>query len=642
MTVPDEPLETGDVPTGPSVPDEATLRSLVDQLPLTVYIDHLDKTSSNVYTSPRLENELGYSVEEWASNPDLFVEALHPEDRQRVLDHEAQKLESGEGSRLEYRMVARDGRVRWYLDQFAVVPATARTAGLAHGFLLDITEQKDLENALEQERQRLASILEVSPTPIVTLDPSGRVTSWNTAAEALFGHASDEALDSWLEELVPTTTIDSTMTSKSWVAGLVSSSGTVARCERRDGSVVEVEILRTPLHVEGEKRGDLVVYHDLTRVRQAETRFRRLAEELPLVTYIDEPPDFDSAGETDSASVAGKALYMSPQVEGMFGYPAEEWADNTLWEKMLHRDDVERVLATTVGFYTAGTPYGLEYRLIRADGSVIWVHDEAVVVRDEAGKPLYSQGFWVDITERKQLEEALHAREADLAREKQYFQSLVEVSPVAIVTMDIEERVTGWNPAATSLFGYEEVEALGRTITELVLDSEDLGPDAAIPPSEALATGRVDRVTRRHRKDGSPVDVEVSMVPLHVDGQHRGFYAIYRDITERLRSERTQAEYLEQVGRVVDAAAAVEVDDFEPESLDGVAARDDALGQLARVFQRMAREIFERERRLKAQVQQLRIEIDEAKAAQKVEEITDTDYFRELQQKASRLRLDSD
>jgi PAS domain S-box-containing protein len=642
VTVPDEPLETGDVPTGPSVPDEATLRSLVDQLPLTVYIDHLDKTSSNVYTSPRLENELGYSVEEWASNPDLFVEALHPEDRQRVLDHEAQKLESGEGSRLEYRMVARDGRVRWYLDQFAVVPATARTAGLAHGFLLDITEQKDLENALEQERQRLASILEVSPTPIVTLDPSGRVTSWNTAAEALFGHASDEALDSWLEELVPTTTIDSTMTSKSWVAGLVSSSGTVARCERRDGSVVEVEILRTPLHVEGEKRGDLVVYHDLTRVRQAETRFRRLAEELPLVTYIDEPPDFDSAGETDSASVAGKALYMSPQVEGMFGYPAEEWADNTLWEKMLHRDDVERVLATTVGFYTAGTPYGLEYRLIRADGSVIWVHDEAVVVRDEAGKPLYSQGFWVDITERKQLEEALHAREADLAREKQYFQSLVEVSPVAIVTMDIEERVTGWNPAATRLFGYEEVEALGRTITELVLDSEDLGPDAAIPPSEALATGRVDRVTRRHRKDGSPVDVEVSMVPLHVDGQHRGFYAIYRDITERLRSERTQAEYLEQVGRVVDAAAAVEVDDFEPESLDGVAARDDALGQLARVFQRMAREIFERERRLKAQVQQLRIEIDEAKAAQKVEEITDTDYFRELQQKASRLRLDSD
>jgi CheY-like chemotaxis protein len=99
-------------------------------------------------------------------------------------------------------------------------------------------------------------------------------------------------------------------------------------------------------------------------------------------------------------------------------------------------------------------------------------------------------------------------------------------------------------------------------------------------------------------------------------------------------------EYLEQVGRVVDAAGAVEADEFETESLDGVAGRDDALGQLARVFQRMAREVVERERRLKAQVQQLRIEVDETRAARKVAEITDTDYFRALQEKASRLRLD--
>jgi len=103
-----------------------------------------------------------------------------------------------------------------------------------------------------------------------------------------------------------------------------------------------------------------------------------------------------------------------------------------------------------------------------------------------------------------------------------------------------------------------------------------------------------------------------------------------------------RAEYLEQVGRVVDAAAAVEADDFELESLDPVAGRNDALGQLARVFQRMAREVFERERRLKAQVQQLRIEVDEAKAARQVAEITDTDYFRDLQKKASRLRLDAE
>jgi two-component system cell cycle response regulator len=109
---------------------------------------------------------------------------------------------------------------------------------------------------------------------------------------------------------------------------------------------------------------------------------------------------------------------------------------------------------------------------------------------------------------------------------------------------------------------------------------------------------------------------------------------------KRLRD--LQREYLEQVGHVVDAAAAVEIETFEPESLDGVAARADALGQLARVFQRMAREVAERERRLKAEVQQLRIEIDEAKAERQVAEITETDYFRDLQQRAARLRLDEE
>jgi two-component system cell cycle response regulator len=103
-----------------------------------------------------------------------------------------------------------------------------------------------------------------------------------------------------------------------------------------------------------------------------------------------------------------------------------------------------------------------------------------------------------------------------------------------------------------------------------------------------------------------------------------------------------QLEYLEEVGRVVAAAAAVEAQTFEAESLDGVARRDDALGQLARVFQRMGREVVERERRLKDQVQQLRIEIDEARAAQRVAEITETDYFRDLQRKASGLRLGGD
>jgi CheY-like chemotaxis protein len=103
-----------------------------------------------------------------------------------------------------------------------------------------------------------------------------------------------------------------------------------------------------------------------------------------------------------------------------------------------------------------------------------------------------------------------------------------------------------------------------------------------------------------------------------------------------------ELEYIEQVAHVAGAAAAVESGTFESSSLDVVAERGDALGRLAQVFRRMAIEVQEREERLKREVRKLRIEIDEAKAARQVEEITETDYFHELQEKVAKLRLGSD
>ena len=109
---------------------------------------------------------------------------------------------------------------------------------------------------------------------------------------------------------------------------------------------------------------------------------------------------------------------------------------------------------------------------------------------------------------------------------------------------------------------------------------------------------------------------------------------------KRLRDQ--EIEYLHNVDHVTAAAAAVEAGEFDPETLTRVAARRDELGQLARVFQRMAREVRARERRLKQEVQQLRIEIDEVRTTRQVAEITETDYFQDLQRKADQLRFRED
>jgi CRP-like cAMP-binding protein len=118
---------------------------------------------------------------------------------------------------------------------------------------------------------------------------------------------------------------------------------------------------------------------------------------------------------------------------------------------------------------------------------------------------------------------------------------------------------------------------------------------------------------------------------------------IIRVIAQRLRARTREMvldyQYIQQFERVTAAAAAVEGDAYESHCLDEVATRTDALGQLARVFQRMARGAALREARLKHQVEEMRIEIDAAKQARQVLEITETDYFQQLQQRAHALRM---
>jgi two-component system, cell cycle response regulator len=105
---------------------------------------------------------------------------------------------------------------------------------------------------------------------------------------------------------------------------------------------------------------------------------------------------------------------------------------------------------------------------------------------------------------------------------------------------------------------------------------------------------------------------------------------------KRLRD--LELEYLEQVGHVIAAASAVEAGEFQAVSLEAVAARDDALGGLARTFARMADEVRAREARLRAEVRELRIEIDASRQSTKVAEITGSDYFKDLRARAAELR----
>jgi PAS domain S-box-containing protein len=221
-------------------------------------------------------------------------------------------------------------------------------------------------------------------------------------------------------------------------------------------------------------------------------------------------------------------------VEEIFGYPRDAWSDPEFFASILHPEDRDETIAKHAAALARDDDrWSFEYRVIAADGRTVFVRDDARIVKGDDGKPVYVQGFMMDVTD-----EAL--AHAEIRRQKQFFESLVEVSPVAVVVMDADEQVTGWNPAAAALFGYSADQAIGRKVDELVFNagSREEGREITL---EALQSGRAQRLARRARKDGTEVDVELMLVPLRFDGEHVGFYAIYHDITE-LQRAREEAE----------------------------------------------------------------------------------------------------
>ena len=164
-----------------------------------------------------------------------------------------------------------------------------------------------------------------------------------------------------------------------------------------DGTVVPMEMAITALP----DGGTVCVCRDITARRnaekareEAEAKFRMLVEKVAAISYIAE------------LGVHGEWLYVSPQVEAIFGFSASEWLkDSREWVKHVHPEDFKIVEAAEEAS-KRGERFQAEYRVVRKDGKVIWVSDTAVVVEGSGAHPLM-EGIIVDITERKQLETQL-------------------------------------------------------------------------------------------------------------------------------------------------------------------------------------------------------------------------------------------
>lgn len=274
---------------------------------------------------------------------------------------------------------------------------------------------------------------------------------------------------------------------------------------------------------------------------EAEAKYRTLVEHIPAMTYI------------AAADDVGALLYQSPQIAAVLGYTADEWlADPKLWLTRLHPDDRERVLAHDAHTNATGQPFSLEYRYIARDGRIIWVRDEAALVRDAAGHPQLWQGVTLDITEHKQLQEAVRLSEARLSEAQR-------IAHLGSWEWDLATNHVQWSDETFRILGVcpHEVNPTYEVFMRLVHPDERERVTAAI--AAALTENEPYRIdVDIVQPDGSPRVIHAQgEVMCDAAGQPTHMIGTLLDITERKRTEhRLAIQYT--VSRILAEAATIE------------------------------------------------------------------------------------
>jgi diguanylate cyclase (GGDEF)-like protein/PAS domain S-box-containing protein len=238
---------------------------------------------------------------------------------------------------------------------------------------------------------------------VMVVDPDGTLRYASPAFEQILGYDPGEVPGKNIFDFVHPDDLTRVWEETERVISGGDPAGTKAleyRIRHKDGSWRWMEGGVTSRQDDLAVRGIVLNARDITERKEAEERYRTLVEQIPVVAYI------DRADGTDTP------LYTSPQIKGLLGYSQEEGSKERLWRERLHPEDRERVLAADGRFEKAGKErFREEYRLLAKDGSVVWVLEDAVLVKDATtGLPLYWQGILYDITERKEAEEWLEHR----------------------------------------------------------------------------------------------------------------------------------------------------------------------------------------------------------------------------------------
>src|SRR5215831_15554343 len=244
---------------------------------------------------------------------------------------------------------------------------------------------------------------------------------------------------------------------------------------------------------------------------ESEGHFRVIADVAPAMLWM-----------SDTASFC---TFVNRSWLEFTGRPLEAELGNG-WAEGVHSDDLAACLHTYTTAFEQRQPFGMEYRIRRADGEYRWIFDQGAPRFDADGSFAGYISSCIDITERKRAEES-RLRHA----------VVIESSEDAIISKDLDAIIVGWNEGAERIFGYTEAEAVGQPITILV--PPELHDEENQILERLRSGGHIEHhETIRITKTGRKIDVSLMIGAIKDStGRTIGFSKIVRDITERKQSE---------------------------------------------------------------------------------------------------------